>query len=123
MTATWPTGLTARVVMVADVVVVVAFVVIGRSAHRHGEALAGIAGIAWPFLAGLVAGWGVARRSGGIASRRGWAVVTVADVVVGMALRVVAGQGTAVSFTIVALVFLGACFGAVRAVAARQRPA
>lgn len=91
-----------------DVVAVLVFVAIGRSSHHHGETVAGLAGTAWPFLAGLAVGWMVARA---------WQrplelvptalIVWISCVAVGMVLRVVAGQGTAVAFIAVALGFLG----------------
>ena len=94
--------------MALDVLCVLVFVVIGRASHTQGESLAGIASTSWPFLAGLAAGWAVSRawrrplalRPAGIAAWLG-------TVAVGMALRVVSGQGTAVAFIIVALAFLG----------------
>jgi hypothetical protein len=63
---------------------------------------------AWPFLCGLLFGWVAVRawrrpvtlRPAGVAAWLG-------TVAVGMLLRVVAGQGTAVAFVLVALVFLG----------------
>jgi hypothetical protein len=94
--------------VVLDVASVLVFVVIGRASHNHGESVPGVASTAWPFLAGLAAGWLVAR-----AWRRPMALVPsgipvwLSTVAVGMVLRVVAGQGTAVSFIIVALCFLG----------------
>ncbi|MST33908.1 DUF3054 family protein, partial [Acidimicrobiaceae bacterium USS-CC1] len=42
---------------VIDVVVVVAFVAIGRASHHHAESVGGFLGTFWPFAAGLVAGW------------------------------------------------------------------
>jgi hypothetical protein len=91
-----------------DCLCVLVFVIIGRASHTKGESLAGIASTAWPFLAGLGVGW---------VTVRGWrepfGLVTagvgawLGTVVVGMVLRVVAGQGTAVAFIGVALVFLG----------------
>jgi FtsH-binding integral membrane protein len=87
---------------------VLAFVIIGRASHAHGESVAGIASTAWPFLVGLAGGWAAARGW-----RRPVRVVPagvgawLGTVVLGMVLRVVAGQGTAVAFVVVALVFLG----------------
>jgi peptidoglycan/LPS O-acetylase OafA/YrhL len=90
-----------------DLGAVALFVVIGRASHHHGESPAGIASTAWPFVAGLVAGWlVVARRSP--ATMPAGAVVCAATVAVGMVLRVVAGQGTAAAFVAVATGFLGA---------------
>ena len=99
---------TAARAAVLDVASVLVFVVIGRASHNDGESIPGVASTAWPFLAGLAAGWLVAR-----VWRRPMAVVPsgvaawLGTVAVGMALRVVGGQGTAVSFIIVALCFLG----------------
>ncbi len=92
-----------------DVATVLVFVVIGRHSHHHGESLGGVASTAWPFLVGLGVGWAVVVASGGRgASRRDALALCASTVVVGMALRVLAGQGTAVAFIVVALCFLGA---------------
>ena len=86
---------------------VLAFVAIGRASHDHGESIAGLASTAWPFLAGLAAGWLVTR-----AWRRPAAIVPaglgawLGAVAIGMILRVVAGQGTALAFIGVALAVL-----------------
>ncbi len=91
-----------------DVACILVFVAIGRSAHDVGVTVSGMVSTSWPFLAGAGFGWVVAR---------GWrrpievvptgVVIWLSCVVVGMALRVVAGQGTAVAFVAVALAFLG----------------
>ena len=90
-----------------DLGCVAVFVVIGRASHAEGETIAGLARTAWPFLAGLAAGWLVTRawrRPAAIApAGRGVWLVTVAA---GMALRAASGQGTAVAFVVVALAFL-----------------
>jgi len=98
----------ARVAVALDVCCVLVFVVIGRASHVKGESLAGIASTSWPFLCGLAAGWLASRawrrplalRPAGIAAWLG-------TVALGMAARVASGQGTALSFIIVALAFLG----------------
>ena len=97
-----------RLAVVLDCCCVLVFVVIGRASHTKGESLAGIASTAWPFLAGLAAGWIAARTwrrplllwPGGVGAWLG-------AVALGMVLRVAAGQGTAFAFVVVALVFLG----------------
>lgn len=98
----------ARLAAVLDVCCVLAFVVIGRASHAKGETLPGIASTAWPFLVGLAVGWLAVRAWRGpralVPAGIGAWLGTVA---VGMALRVVAGQGTAVAFICVALAFLG----------------
>jgi hypothetical protein len=93
--------------VVADACCVLAFVAIGRHAHGHGDSIAGIWNTAWPFLAGLAIGLVVVRawrrplafRPAGLGAWLGaaWA---------GMAIRVMAGQGTAAAFIAVATAFL-----------------
>ena len=99
---------TALKAAVLDVFVVLVFVVIGRANHHDGETLPGVASTAWPFLAGLAVGWLVARawRRPAVLLPSGVAA-WLGTVAVGMVLRVVAGQGTALPFIVVALVFLG----------------
>jgi hypothetical protein len=92
---------------VADACCVLLFVVIGRASHAKGESLAGVASTSWPFLAGLAAGWLASRAWRRPAGLLPGAAAWLATVAVGMVLRVLAGQGTAVSFIIVALIFLG----------------
>ena len=90
-----------------DVCCVAAFVVIGRASHTEGETVAGLARTAWPFLAGLAAGWLATRawrRPGALGPGVGVWLVAVA---LGMVLRAVSGQGVAVAFVFVALAFLG----------------
>jgi len=94
--------------VLADVFFVLAFVVTGRANHHAGESLAGVAGTAWPFLAGLAIGE-VATR----AWRRPAALVPTgvgvwaATVAVGQVLRVISGQGTDVVFIGISAAFLG----------------
>ena len=105
--------------VVLDVCCVLAFVAIGRASHHDGDSPAGLANTAWPFLAGLAAGLAATR-----AWRRPAAIVPaglgawLGSVAVGMLLRVVAGQGTALAFIGVALAFLGLFLLGWRAVAA-----
>jgi peptidoglycan/LPS O-acetylase OafA/YrhL len=87
---------------------VVAFVALGRHTHHDGDSAAGIWHTAWPFLAGLAAGLIVVRywrRPAAVwpAGLGAWLGAAAA----GMAIRVAAGQGTAVAFIAVALAFLG----------------
>jgi Protein of unknown function (DUF3054) len=125
--ASRPAGARARpaprvppaVAMLLDVGCVLAFVAIGRASHHDGDSLAGLAAVAWPFLAGLAAGLAVTRGW-----RRPAAIVPaglgawLGSVGVGMLLRVAAGQGTAPAFIGVALAFLGLFLLGWRAVAA-----
>ena len=101
----------ARLAVVLDCCCVLVFVIIGRASH--GEGLAGIASTAWPFLAGLAGGWLATAGLAGRAWRqpfRLWPAgvgAWLGAVALGMLLRVVSGQGTALAFTGVALAFLG----------------
>jgi len=104
----------ARLAVVLDVGCVLVFVIIGRASHTQGESLAGVASTAWPFLAGLAGGW---LATAGLAGRWAWRQpfrlwpagvgAWLGAVVLGMAFRVVSGQGTAPAFVGVALAFLG----------------
>ena len=93
---------------VTDVGCVLLFVVIGRASHSKGETLAGLASTSWPFLAGLAVGW-VAGRAWRqpLAVAPAGVAAWLGAVALGMVLRVVAGQGTALAFILVAFVFLG----------------
>ena len=97
----------AWLAVVLDCCCVLVFVVIGRASHTKGEALAGIASTAWPFLAGLAGGWLAGR-----AWRRPYPLwpagvsAWLGTVALGMMLRVVSGQGTAVRSSW-SLIFLG----------------
>lgn len=97
-----------RLAPLFDVVSVVLFVAIGRSAHDHGDAWRGLISTSWPFLVGLVAGWlACASLRWDLSRTASGGLVTVVTVAVGMVLRVLFGQGTAVAFVVVALAFLG----------------
>jgi len=102
-----------RLAVILDCCCVLVFVIIGRASHTRGEGLAGIASTAWPFLAGLAGGW---LATGGLAGRAWrqpfglWPAgvgAWLGTVALGMALRAVSGQGTALAFIGVALAFLG----------------
>ncbi len=97
-----------RTLWLIDLVCVLLFVGIGRSVHTHGLNIAGLSSTAWPFITGLALGWLTMsiRRLSGAAVSSG-VLVSIVTVAVGMVLRVVAGQGTAFAFILVALGFLG----------------
>ncbi|WP_067571965.1 DUF3054 domain-containing protein [Nocardia acidivorans] len=105
-----------------DAVLVIVFCAIGRRSHDEAV-LAGMLRTVWPFGVGLLLGWVIAaavaaRRAGGDAARRAggdaaqrfdaravWptgVIVWLSTLIGGMLLRVVSGQGTALSFIIVA---------------------
>jgi hypothetical protein len=92
----------------ADLGCVLLFVVIGRANHHDGGGAAGLWDTFWPFATGAVAGLLVTRwwRRPAALLPTG-VVVWLATVTVGMILRVLAGQGTAFAFILVALAFLG----------------
>jgi len=90
-----------------DFLAILIFVLIGRDAHKHSFSIAGIASTLWPFAAGLLLSWLYLRlRHLDGTSRRGGAIIVLITVTIGMILRVISGQGTAVTFIIVALTFL-----------------
>ncbi len=94
--------------ILADVCCVLIFVVIGRANHHAGDALAGVVSTSWPFLAGLADG-----ELATLGWRQPFALVPtgvgvwLATVAIGQLLRVLSGQGTALAFVIVSLLFLG----------------
>jgi hypothetical protein len=100
-----------------DTAVIVAFVAIGRRNHDEGSAVSGIVSTAAPFLFGLIVAWILVRINGKpvwqvpTAARAGLAIwaFTLVD---GMLLRrFVFKDGTAVSFMIVAAIFLALLLG------------
>ncbi len=102
-----------RLAVVLDCCCVLLFVIIGRASHAKGESLGGIASTAWPFLAGLAVGWLAVGWLAGRAWRQPcglWPAgvgAWLGAAGLGMAFRVVSGQGTAAAFIVVALAFLG----------------
>ncbi|MGA2529583.1 MAG: DUF3054 domain-containing protein [Acidimicrobiales bacterium] len=98
-----------KILVLVDLLAVLVFVMIGRSVHSHGLNPGGLVSTAWPFVSGLGVGWlGLVSRRGDPSSLRSGFVIVISTVAIGMALRVVSGQGTAVAFVFVALAFLGA---------------
>ena len=93
--------------IVLDLFFLLLFVGIGRSTHHDVNTIAGFANTLWPFGAGLLAGWVLSERThrNSLSPRGGLLIVSI-TVLLGMSLRVVSGQGTALSFTVVAFAFL-----------------
>ncbi|HEV7951620.1 MAG TPA: DUF3054 domain-containing protein [Glaciihabitans sp.] len=95
------------IAVTVDLIVVLAFVAIGRASHSEPGSLVGFLGTAWPFVAGLALGWLLARvwrQPLSVGTAAGiWAVT----VVVALMLRLLSGQGVALSFAIVTAVTLG----------------
>ena len=112
----------ARGAVAMDLAAVLVFVGIGRAVHSDGLTVAGLASTAWPFVSGLAAGWlvVVVRRNDGT-SLVGGLPVWISTVALGMVLRVIAGQGIAFAFVLVALGFLGATMLGWRALVAGSR--
>lgn len=110
-------GLAASV----DAALILVFATIGRRSHDEGLTLAGIAETAWPFLAGAASGWLLARYAVQLRpdSWQFGVVVIAAAVVIGMLLRRVTGQGTALAFIVVATAALSLLLLGWRVVAAR----
>jgi hypothetical protein len=94
--------------LLADVALIVVFVLIGRREHDSGGAILGFLVTLWPFLAALGVGWLVTRAwrrpTAPLTGLLLWPIV----VVVGMLLRAISGQGTAFSFIIVTALVLAA---------------
>lgn len=122
--------------LLLDTVLVVTFCAIGRRSHAEASSLAGLATTAWPFLSGLAAGWLVvaARLRGRLAAESSRTAATgpaavypsgvmiwAATLVIGMLLRVISGQGVALSFVIVAGTVLAIFLLGPRALVALRR--
>lgn len=92
-----------------DLVIVIAFVVIGRRNHDEGLSLGGLIGTLAPFLIALVLVWLLARIWREPISLRSGVIVWIGTIMLGMVLRRFAfDDGTATAFVIVATVFVGA---------------
>jgi peptidoglycan/LPS O-acetylase OafA/YrhL len=93
-----------------DFISVLIFVTIGRHTHKDGNTLTGTFTTLWPFAVGLLVGWVVVSRTRRVATARSSGlIIALSAVVVGMVLRVISGQGTALTFVIVASAFLSFC--------------
>ena len=93
---------------VLDVALVLLFAAVGRRSHAEGLDVAGVVRTALPFLVGTAAGWLLASITldSGPRSLAFGAVVVACTVVLGMVLRRVASEGTALSFVVVATTVL-----------------
>ena len=103
-----------------DFALICLFAAIGRRSHGETGAVLGVATTAWPFLAGMTAGWLVllfTLRRAPLRVRDG-IPVWLGTVVIGMVLRSLTHAGTAFSFVVVATLFLGAGLLGWRALAA-----
>ncbi len=103
-----------------DIFVVVLFVAIGRRNHDESPGISGLADTAAPFVIGLVIAWLAAQVWKQPTARRTGLITWVLTVAIGMACRrVFFDEGTAMSFVIVASVFLGTFLNGWRALARR----
>lgn len=101
-----PSALAVTISAALDVAFVVAFAAAGRASH-DSAILAGLWQTSWPFLAGLAVGWVLTRAwRAPMAPLRTGLGLWAAALIGGMLLRVVSGQGIAVSFIIVAAIVL-----------------
>ena len=92
--------------VVADAACVVAFAAIGRRNHAEGLDLLGVAGTAWPFLAGAAVGMLSRPNLARPGSLRSGMSVWLGTVVGGMLLRAATGGGVQLSFVLVAATVL-----------------
>lgn len=116
-------GTRAAIALVLDVVIVGVFTLVGRRTHEEPLDPAGWWHTAWPFLVGLLVAWALV-----VLARRLWPTgpvdgipVWIITVMTAMVLRALTDQGTALSFVIVATLFLGATLLGWRALVAWWR--
>lgn len=113
-----------NVVILIDLVLVVIFCVIGRLSHAEGifSDLPGLLNTIWPFVLALLVAHAVLLlrrvRNDSLASG---ALLWATTVVVGLLLRALSGQGTALPFIIVATLTLALFLVGWRAVLAIMR--
>ena len=93
---------------VADIVVIVVFVAIGRRNHAEGETVDAIFTVAAPFLIALAVGWIAARAWTRPMQVEAAFVIWPITVALGMLMRnLVFDRGTALPFIIVATIVTG----------------
>lgn len=118
------TRMPAALVVVIDVILVAVFCVIGRLSHAEGvfSDIPGLLNTLWPFLVAVLAAHAVMliRRTPAQQLLPG-TVIWAVTVVVGLVLRAVGGQGTALPFMIVATLTLALLLIGWRAAAALAR--
>lgn len=113
-----PLSASVRVAQALDVILVLAFVIIGRVSHKEDLNVLGILSTLWPFLVGLVVGH-LIMRSWRRPFRIMWTGVGIwiATVAVGIGLRLISGQGVELGFVVVAAATLGVFLLGWRAIA------
>jgi Protein of unknown function (DUF3054) len=90
-----------------DIICVLIFAIVGRGSHREANDLVGVLSTAWPFLAGSLTGYVLARAWRHPATLRSGVIVWLCTVAVGILLRLATGRGTAPTFVLVATIALG----------------
>ncbi len=89
-----------------DLLAVLSFVMIGRSAHGHTDSLSGVWRTSWPFLIGATVSWLFVKvRRLSISSPISGVIVVISTVAIGMVIRVLVGQGTALGFIAVSVAY------------------
>jgi hypothetical protein len=97
--------------LLLDVAWIVLFAIIGRQSHNEGTALAGIVGVAWPFLIGYVVGAFALRLQRAPRSLVRIIPVWLLTIVIGMAIRTIQkGRAPDMAFIIVATIALAVGF-------------
>ena len=96
--------------VLADLVAVVFFVVVGRLSHDESLSASGLLRTGWPFVIGIVGGYvGIALTRWPVLSLRGGTVIAVKTFIIGLVLRYgVVRDGTPFSFVVVTMVILTA---------------
>lgn len=90
-----------------DLVLVLLFAVLGRSAHHESLAPMGVLRTAWPFLIGCIVGWiVVATMMRRLNAWQAGLVIWIDTLVLGMLLRLLGDDGAHWSFVVVAAVAL-----------------
>ena len=90
-----------------DAICVLVFAIVGRGSHREANDLVGVLSTAWPFLAGSLTGYLVARAWRQPGTLRSGTTIWLCTVAVGMLLRLASGRGAPPTFVLVAAIALG----------------
>lgn len=91
-----------------DAVLVLIFIGLGRSSHERGNSMLALFETGWPFLVALAASWlvSLAWRAPAAPIRTG-VPLWIGTLVLGMILRALTGEGTALPFVLVAAGTIG----------------